>query len=211
MICSSEDARRNEREIGVDLSLFAVGTLGLEKFVPGPEMALGGQNQITERGLFASHPRTAGAGTYKPSPLKTASPVASPPFATQPPWTPLATPFEPEQCDCSRTLQSTRTTVATFTAYRYPRFYLGLSVRRYRQVQTRPESSSYTTGVYLYIDVNKLVYRYTGFCLCVPVHTYPSYSCPARIQEPVEIHFKFNGDFAGLIRLLSDFAHQGKL
>lgn len=60
----------NEREIGVDLSLFAVGTLGLEKFVPGSEMALDGQNQITERGLFASHPRTAGTGTYKPPPRR---------------------------------------------------------------------------------------------------------------------------------------------
>lgn len=47
---------------------------------------------------------------------------------------------------------------------------------------------------------------------CAYTCTAVVYSWPPRIHEPrVEIHFKFNGDFVGLIRLLSDFAHRGKL
>lgn len=65
-------------------------TPGLEKLVPAPEMAPAGQNQITERGLFASHPRTASRNIQTialPHPWKT---VESSRESLQPtsPWTP---------------------------------------------------------------------------------------------------------------------------
>lgn len=75
------------------------------------------------------------------------------------------------------TQQSARTTVATFTAYRYPRFYLGLSVRRYRQVQTRPRRAEYDERViygYIYVQtLDKLVYTgIQGASVLVRVHMY---------------------------------------
>lgn len=94
---------RNERGIGVDPSLFAVG---LEKF--GPRN--GGRNQITERGLFASHPRTASRN------IQTIPSLPPPPR----PWKTESSRSTPSPECWTGTRQSARTTVATFTAYRYP-------------------------------------------------------------------------------------------
>lgn len=145
------DRSRNKRGIGVDLSLFAAEVYTFKKLVPGPEMAacMAVQNQITERGLFASHPRTASRNIQTiplPHPRKT---VESSRESLRP-TSPSPSPGPLGLLDGTR--QSARTTVATFTAYRYPRFYLGLSVRRYGQVQTRPRRVEYDERVvYMYI------------------------------------------------------------
>lgn len=185
------DRSRNERGIGVDLSLFAAEVYTFEKLVPGPEMAacMAVQNQITERGLFASHPRTASRNIQTiplPHPRKT---VESSRESLRP-TSPSPSPGPLGLLDGTR--QSARTTVATFTAYRYPRFYLGLSVRRYGQVQTRPRRVEYRRKGCIYVCMYRrwiswFTQVYTG-CKC-PGMAYMWYIVGLRVSTSHEWKF----------------------